>query len=124
MVNATASKKKRDRNGSHVRTRCFAMAPARGGQCGNGAERMGSSGVWFHIVRPLPVDDGVKGIASPPSSLTPLLVGLRACHRHQCMFGVEVLGNEQAVFIDVYSPATTRILGEFASGRRISPKDC
>ena len=26
--------------------------------------------------------------------------------------------------IDVYPPATTWILGEFAAGRRISPKDC
>ena len=38
--------------------------------------------------------------------------------------GGEVLGNEPAVFIDVYSPATTWILDVFAAGRRISPKDC
>ena len=38
--------------------------------------------------------------------------------------GGKVLGDEQAVFIDVYSPATRWILGEFAAGRRISSRDC
>ena len=31
--------------------------------------------------------------------------------------GGEILGEEEAVFIDVYSPATRWILGEFATGR-------
>ncbi len=38
--------------------------------------------------------------------------------------GGEVLGDEQAVFIDVYSPATTWILDVFAAGRRVSSRDC
>ncbi len=33
--------------------------------------------------------------------------------------GGEVLGDEPAVFIDVYSPATTWILDVFAQGRRV-----
>ena len=33
--------------------------------------------------------------------------------------GGEVLGDKQAVFIDVYSPATAWILGLFATGRQI-----
>ncbi|WP_420443439.1 cupin domain-containing protein [Candidatus Poriferisodalis sp.] len=33
--------------------------------------------------------------------------------------GGRVLGDEQAVFIDVYSPATTWILNVFAEGRRV-----
>ena len=33
--------------------------------------------------------------------------------------GGEVLGDEQAVFLDVYSPATTAILGLFATARQI-----
>ena len=33
--------------------------------------------------------------------------------------GGEVLGDEPAVFIDIYSPATTWILDVFAQGRRI-----
>lgn len=33
--------------------------------------------------------------------------------------GGEVLGDEPAVFIDVYSPATTWILNVFAQGRRV-----
>ncbi len=31
--------------------------------------------------------------------------------------GGEILGEEEAVFIDVYSPATRWILGELATGR-------
>ena len=34
--------------------------------------------------------------------------------------GGEILGEEDAVFIDVYSPATRWILGEFATGRPIA----
>ena len=33
--------------------------------------------------------------------------------------GGKVLGDEPAVFIDVYSPATTWILDVFAQGRRV-----
>lgn len=33
--------------------------------------------------------------------------------------GGDILGKEKAVFIDVYSPATPWILGEFATGKRI-----
>ncbi len=33
--------------------------------------------------------------------------------------GGEVLGDEPAVFIDIYSPATTWILDVFAAGRRV-----
>ena len=36
--------------------------------------------------------------------------------------GGEVLGDEPAVFIDVYSPATTWILDVFAQGRRVERK--
>ncbi|MCY4517335.1 MAG: hypothetical protein OXB99_08870 [Acidimicrobiaceae bacterium] len=36
--------------------------------------------------------------------------------------GAEFLGDEPAVFIDVYSPATTWILDVFAQGRRVERK--
>ena len=37
--------------------------------------------------------------------------------------GGVVLGDEAAVFIDVYSPATTWIMGEFASARQVPAVD-
>ena len=37
--------------------------------------------------------------------------------------GGVVMGDEAAVFIDVYSPATTWILGEFASARQVRAVD-
>jgi len=38
--------------------------------------------------------------------------------------GGEVLGGEPAVFIDVYSPATTWIVGELATARPVSAAGC